>query len=55
MDKNEEMYQIIKVEVTKDVIAKIVRYSVAKDGYLVVPTSLLEQIKREAEYDKCNC
>ena len=55
MDRNEEMYQIIKVEVTKDVIAKIVRYSVAKDGYLVVPTSVLEQIKREVEYDKCNC
>ena len=30
MDKNEEMYQIIKAEVTKDVIAKIVRFSVAK-------------------------
>lgn len=55
MDKNEEMYQIIKAEVTKDVIAKIVRYSVSKDGYLVVPTSLLGQIKKEAEYDKCNC
>lgn len=55
MDKNEEMYQIIKAEVTKDVIAKIVRYSVAKDGYFVVPTSLLEQIKREVEYGKCNC
>ena len=55
MDKNEEMYQIIKAEVTKDVIAPIVRYSVAQDGYFVVPKSLLEQIKREAEYDKCNC
>ena len=54
MDKNEEMYQIIKKEVTKDVIAKIVRFSVAKDGYFVVPTSLLEQIKREAENDKYN-
>ena len=55
MDKNEEMYLIIKSEVTKVVIAKTVSYSVVKDGYLVVPTSLLEQIKREAEYGKCNC
>ena len=51
MDRNEEMYQIIKAEVTKDVIAKIVRFSVAQDGYFVVPTSLLEQIKREANYE----
>ena len=47
MDKNEEIYQIIKAEVTRDVIAKIVRFSVAKDGYLVVPKSVLEQIKKE--------
>lgn len=50
MDRNEEVYQIIKKEVTKDVIAKIVRFSVAKDGYFVVSTSVLEQIKREANY-----
>lgn len=49
MDRNEEMYQIIKAEVTKDVIAKIVRYSVAQDGYFIVPTSVLEQIKKDAE------
>ena len=51
MDRNEEMYQIIKAEVTKDVIAKIVRYSVAKDGYFVVPTDLLLKIKAEAKYE----
>lgn len=51
MDRNEEMYQIIEEQVTNDVIAKIVRFSVAKDGYFVVPTSLLEQIKREANYE----
>ena len=52
MDKNEEMYQIIKAEVTKDVIAKIVRYSVAKDGYLIVPIDLLNTIKAEANYER---
>ena len=55
MSNENEKYEIIKEQVTKDVIAKIVRFSVAQDGYFVVPTSLLEQIKREAEYDKCNC
>ena len=51
MSNENEKYEIIKEQVTKDVIAKIVRYSVAKDSYFVVPTSLLEQIKREANYD----
>lgn len=55
MSNENEKYEIIKEQVTRDVVAKIVRYSVAKDGYFVVPTSLLEQIKREAEYGKCNC
>jgi hypothetical protein len=54
MSNENEKYEIIKEQVTKDVIAKIVHYSVAKDGYFVVPTSLLEQIKREAENDKYN-
>lgn len=54
MSNENEKYEIIKEQVTRDVIAKIVRYSVAKDGYFVVPISLLEQIKREAENDKYN-
>ena len=41
MDRNEEMYQIIKAEVTKDVIAKIVRYSVAKDSVYCLRTTQL--------------
>ena len=49
MSNENEKYEIIKEQVTRDVIAKIVRYSVAKDGYFVVPTSVLEQIKKEVQ------
>ena len=52
MSNENEKYEIIKEQVTKDVIAKIVRYSVAKDGYLIVPIDLLNTIKAEANYER---
>lgn len=55
MSNENEKYQIIKEQVTRDVIAKIAMYSVEKDGYLIVPIDLLNTIKAEAKYDKCNC
>lgn len=50
MSKENEVYQIIEEQVTNDVIAKIVMYSEAKDGYWVVPNDLLLKIKEEAKY-----